>query len=73
MQQQSILSKIKNIHSYNKPYNPIVQGIVHSDTSARCIIKELFEMLQHNFARTEAILGEEITNLVLNQTMLNHK
>jgi hypothetical protein len=73
MQQTSLTKKIKNENNYNKPYNPIVQGIVHSDTSVVCIIKELFEMLQHNFDRTEAILGEEITNLVLNQTMLNHK
>lgn len=68
MQEITLLSKIKNINNYNKPYNPIVQGIVHSDTPPTCIIKELFEMLQHNFVRTEAILGEEITNLVLNHT-----
>jgi hypothetical protein len=73
MQELTLLKKIKNIHNYNKPYNPVVQGIIYSDTSAKCIIKELFEMLQHNFERTEAILGEEMTNLVLTQTMLTHK
>jgi hypothetical protein len=67
-----LLEKIKNIKNYNKPYNPVVLGIVHSNTSAKCVIQELFEMLQDNFARTEAILGEEMTNLVLNQTMLKH-
>ncbi len=73
MQEQLLLKKLKNINSYNKPYNPIVKSIVYTEISITCILKELSEMLRDNFHRTEAIIGEEITNLVLSQNLEKYK
>jgi hypothetical protein len=67
MQELTLLKKLKNINNYNNPKNALVMGIVYSENNTTRIIKELYEMLQDNFLKTESILGEEITNLVLSQ------
>jgi hypothetical protein len=67
MQELLILQKFKNINNYSNPFNPVVQGILHCDDNISCILKELSEMLHDNFSKTESILGEELTNIVVNQ------
>jgi hypothetical protein len=72
MQEVMLLNKFKDINNYNNPHNVIAKSIVHFDVNTTSIIKELFEMLQDNFAATKSILGEELTNIVLMQKMLSY-
>jgi hypothetical protein len=65
MQDSIILEKLKNIENYCQPHNPIVQGIICSNSNPHHIVKELSEMLEDNFLKTKEILGKELTDLVL--------
>jgi hypothetical protein len=73
MQEQALLKKLKNKTEYKNPNSAVVMGILHSQENTSCIIKELYDMLQDNFLKTESILGEEITNLVISQKMKSNK
>jgi hypothetical protein len=67
MQELAILKTFKNKSNYKNPCNPVVLGIINYEINPNRIINELYEMLLDNFSKTEAILGEELTNIVLLQ------
>ncbi len=65
MQEEKLLSQLKDISNYKKPNYPIVQGILHSTLSSSEIIKEISELLREDFLKTQDIIGEKITTLVM--------
>lgn len=72
MREQTLLAKLKNRQNYKNPNTAVVLGILYTEENAACIINQLNDMLRDNFLKTQSILGEELTNLVLSQKKISY-